>query len=270
MRIATYNIWNDHSNWGQRLYALADELSLLDADVVALQEAPVQASDEQRLDDFLRRETAYPYVLHLPYPEEPTADDRPEGLAFLSKLPIEDARAYWQDIASTANNWAGRITVRWPEHSLSITNVHLDWQHEAGRQQHIVSIIRDLVDCQRCDYDILCGDFNCDLDSLVAHFLAGNASIDGYSTRWRDMAGDYYTSVGEVPPVTLDFLTNPRWQTENSPDTPIRSDRIYLRRAESKAEPRVKRCGLIGKEPVNRHGIVPSDHYGVFVDLEIK
>jgi hypothetical protein len=33
--------------------------------------------------------------------------------------------------------------------------------------------------------------------------------------------------------------------------------------------PQVIASGLFGREPANRFGIVPSDHYGVFIDLEL-
>jgi endonuclease/exonuclease/phosphatase family metal-dependent hydrolase len=49
LRIATYNIWNSTLNWPQRVAALAEELVILDADIVALQEAPTQATENQTI-----------------------------------------------------------------------------------------------------------------------------------------------------------------------------------------------------------------------------
>ena len=92
IRIATYNLWNAVVNWPQRLAGIAEELRGLDADIVAAQEAPTQAFESMLLADYLRGHTPYPHVLHLPYNETPRGEDRPEGLAFLSKLPLTDVR----------------------------------------------------------------------------------------------------------------------------------------------------------------------------------
>jgi hypothetical protein len=73
---------------------------------------------------------------------------------------------------------------------------------------------------------------------------------------------------GEATPITLDFLGNPRRLGEKVHQSPTRVDRIYLRSRRSSRKLRVRRAGLFGKEPANLSGIIPSDHYGVFVDLE--
>ncbi len=266
MRIATYNLLNSAVGWKQRLAAIADELTVLDADIVAMQEAPTHAKDKQSLIDFFRDNTSYAYALHLRYPEDPAEDDRPEGLAFLSKHPIEAVWSSWDDDRATANNWAAKAVVDWRGASLGVTNVHLDWEHRVGREQHIVEIVRDVTEKHPCDHDILCGDLNDDVDSRVARYLEGEVSIAGSGTRWRDLAHTWHAVLGEVAPITVNFYGNP-WRGETVDEVPARFDRIYLRRGKSSQDLRVVRAGLFGKEPANRLGIVPSDHYGVFVDL---
>ncbi len=267
MRIATYNLWNSTTNWARRLAAIVEELTFLDADIVALQEAPTQARDRQSLVDFFREETDYPHVIQLEEPEAPDEGERPEGLAFISKLPFEAVRTNWERVA-TNNNWAMKIAVDWKGRSLGVTNVHLDYRQASSREQHIARIVRELIDSHSCDYEILCGDFNDELDSLLARFLEGRASIEGYRTQWRDLAYAWHANLGESPPVTLDFLNNPRWQDEVSNETPARFDRLYLRTSESSLGIQILQAGIFGREPHNRFGIIPSDHYGVFVDLQ--
>jgi endonuclease/exonuclease/phosphatase family metal-dependent hydrolase len=267
LRIATYDIWNSKRNWARRLAAIVEELAALDADVVALQEVPVEVSPGLSIDGFLRELTAYPHVLHLPYPGPADKREWPEGLAFLSKLPIEDVRVNSDDGQPTENSWAGRIVVNWAGRWLGVTNVHLDWRHAASRERHIVRIVRDLIDAGPADLDLLCGDFNDDGDAPTLQFLEGRAALDGYRTRWQDLAVEWYAARGEAAPVTLDFENNPRWRSMQIADPSKRFDRVYLRAAESAASPRVQSVGLFGKEPTNSLGIVPSDHYGVFVDL---
>jgi len=268
LRIATYNIWNSAENWGQRLAAIVEELSILDADIVALQEAPTEAAEGLPLAQFLREQTAYPHVLHLPYPGPADKREWPEGLAFLSKHPLQDVRVNWEDSHPTDNSWAARIIVGWQGGSLGITNVHLDWRHATSRERHIVQVVRELIDARPCDVDVLCGDFNDDGDALVLRFLEGRAPIDGYGTCWRDLALAWHASRGEAPPITLDFEGNPRWKPKKIAAPSKRFDRIYLRCGEPGREPPVLRAGLFGKDPANSLDIVPSDHYGLFVDLD--
>jgi len=268
MRIATYNLWNSTFNWTQRLAAIVEELAALDADIVAMQEVPTQATESQPIIDFLREQTGYSHALHLEYPEEPDEGTRREGLALLSKFPVENARANWEDDRATSNNWAVKVVMDWTGTSLGVTNVHLDWQQAASREQHIARIVGELIDKRPCDYDILCGDFNDDVDCLVARFLEGKALIGTRSTQWRDLDHAAQAAHGEVAQITMDFLGNPRWKGKHIDGASGRFDRIYLRNEGSSRDLRVLRSGLFAKEPTNRFGIVPSDHYGVFVDLD--
>ena len=52
-------------------------------------------------------------------------------------------------------------------------------------------------------------------------------------------------------------------------DPSKRVDRIYLRAAVPARAPCILRVGLFGKGPTNSLGIVPSDHDGLFADLNI-
>lgn len=268
LRVATYNVWNAKRSWSRRLAGVVEELAHLDADVVALQEAPVEAAPGLPLHQFLREQTTYPHILHLPYPGPADKREWPEGLAFLSKLPIEDVRVNWEDGQPTDNSWAGRIVVSLEGRPLGITNVHLDWRHAASRERHIVRIVRDLIEAHPCDLDLLCGDFNDDGDAPTLQFLAGRTSLDGYLTHWRDLSAEWHAGRGERPPVTLDFEHNPRWASMQISDSSKRFDRIYLRTADVASAPPILHVGLFGKEPTNSLGIVPSDHYGLFADLE--
>lgn len=252
MRIATYNLWNSLHNWRQRLYAIAEELVRLDADIVMMQEAPTQAADEQSLIDFFLARTSYSYALHYQYPEEATEDERPEGLALLSKLPFELVSINWANAADTSNNWALKVAVEWSRTSLGITNVHLDWQNPDKRESAISQIVSELVERQPCEHELLLGDFNEAEDGPVASRLA----------TWRDLARE---ASGSDAPVTLGFVGSPR---ETEPGAhPERFDRIYLKDRRAASPLRLTDAGVFGQSPSN-HGMAPSDHLGAFVDLE--
>lgn len=270
MRIATYNIWNSTLNWPQRVAALAEELVILDADVVALQEAPTQAREHQTIVEFLCEKTNYPYVLHMEYPDPPDDGDRPEGLAFLSRFPVRELLTSWEaPNTASNNNWAVKIVIDWTGVALGVTNLHLDWVSATGREEHLARIVEDVVDKLRCECDLLCGDFNEDPDGPVGRFLQGIQSDSLSGTLWRDLAHENQQANGAVAEMTLDPPSNPRWSGIENKEPSRRFDRIYLRSGSGVPPPRVIRVGLFGKEPTNRYRIVPSDHYGVFVDFDL-
>jgi maltose 6'-phosphate phosphatase len=272
MRIATYNLWNAATNWPLRLAGAAEELRALDAHIVCLQEAPAWADEGTTLADYLRQHTGYAHALHLPYPEAPRGEDRPEGLGFLSTLPLSAAHVSWSDGTDNQNSWGARVVVDWQGHSLAVTNVHLDWKHPANRERQIVRIVRELIDAHPADIDILCGDFNDDGAAPSLAYLAGSIELFGHRTCWRDLAADWHAARGDLPPVTLDFEHNPRWKPKKIAAPSKRYDRIYLRARlpELAAAVHVEDVGIFGKEPRNSLGIVPSDHYGLYADLSVK
>jgi maltose 6'-phosphate phosphatase len=273
-RIATYNLWNSTFNWEQRLAAIVDELHALAADVVLMQEAPNEVSQGRSLAAYFEAESRYRHVLHLAYDVPPDNGERPEGLALLSHFPLRDIWTNWGRGSTTHNNWAARVAIEVPGQmsgrTLGITNVHLDWEHENRRVQGIVDIVENLIEHHPADTELLCGDFNDSEDGRVAAYLEGRIQIEGaganLATSWQDVVA---SSVGlAIAPVTLDFVGNPRWKDVPVHERPGRFDRIYLRSASGQPAPRVTATGLFGHQPANRFGIVPSDHYGVFVDLE--
>jgi endonuclease/exonuclease/phosphatase family metal-dependent hydrolase len=268
LRLATYNIWNAKANWPQRLAALVEELGALNADLVAMQEVPFEASPGVPIDRFFRERGAYAQVLYLPYPGLADKREWPEGLAFLSNFSLEDIRVNWAGGQPTENSWGARATVRWQGLRLGITTVHLDFRHADSRERHIVRIVRDLIDAHPSDLDILCGDFNDDGDAPSLRFLEGRADLHGYRTAWRDLAVEWHAARGESPPVTLDFRDNPRWKAKNMTVPSKRFDRIYLCTSEGVTAPRILGVGRFGDVPVNSGGVVPSDHYGLYADLD--
>lgn len=268
-RIATYNLWNSTHNWDQRLAAIADELRALAADVVALQEAPVEAQPGRELAAYLADEAHYPYTVHLPYDGPVDDGERPEGLALISRLAWPEAWVSWGHGAPNHNNWAAKVIVEVGAARVGITNLHLDWEHPQARIDGIAAIVRDLVEPHPADVEVLCGDFNDYEDGPIAAFLEGDrgfASAGARAPAWCDAV---VSVVGRAAaPITLDFAHNPRWQHAPVDERSGRFDRIYVRSAANQPPVRITAAGLFGHVPANRFGIVPSDHYGVFVDLE--
>jgi maltose 6'-phosphate phosphatase len=270
MRVATYNLWNSPVNWERRLAAIVDELRVLSADVVALQEAPTEAAPGRSLTAYFEAETGYREVRHVPYPEDEADDDRPEGLALLSRHSLGPVWTSWADGAATHNSFAVKVDVEIGGASVGFTNVHLDWESPDHRLQAITELV-SWGERHPADIEILCGDFNDPEDGPVAAYLEAGpgrgAAVPPETRMWQDAV--VYSVGRTAAPMTLDPLRNPRWAGSVVSERPARFDRIYLRSSSSRSAPRVVASGLFGREPANRLGIVPSDHYGVFVDLEL-
>ena len=257
MRIASYNLWNSSQDWQRRLAAIADELVALDADVVAMQEAVTWASDALLIVDFFLERTHYAHGLHREDPDTPVEGERPEGLAVLSKDPLELLAVAW-----TINSSAMKVAFEGLGTSIGLTDLHLDWQHPEGHEQAIGQILREVVEQRPCDHELLLGDFNEAADGPAASALAAYASI-GDLTGWRDLARE---AGGEGASVTIGFAGSPR---EHEPGTPSeRFDRIYLASRGAAVPPRLVGAGVFGQQPTGTSSVTASDHLGVFVDID--
>lgn len=266
MRIATYNIWNSATNQIQRRDALCEELARIDADLVALQEVPLRAGEDDLRDmaQFVSEQTAYPYAAFRKYPSD---DD--EGLAFLSKSPFLSVEAGWETSIEALRECGLRVEVHLSGMDVAVTNVHLDYQSIAVREAQIVGISEWIASrSERGCLEVLCGDFNCYPESSVYRFLMGQQTLLGHAGAvWHDLAAYDASRTGTTPLPTLDFSTNPRWADEVSLSLPARFDWILLQERWSLPSPRVTHVEVFGRDPAPQAGVVPSDHYGVLADI---
>lgn len=249
MRIATYNIWNCEENNELRFAQITDELVKINADIIALQEVP-----NKNYFDILLKNTKYEYgVFHSHCGED-------EGLSVISKYPI---------VRSTYSNSAVIAVVNIKGCALSITNVHLDWLSPIKRENDITALV-DTIAVENADYKLLLGDFNCSEHSSVHQFLLGQSSLRCKEAVpcWYDLSESYFGLCGKEPEITLDFKNNPRWRNQNTVEKNQRFDRILLQNTYPNNFPVLRNCVVFGKEASAETGLAPSDHYGVFVDID--
>lgn len=73
-----------------------------------------------------------------------------------------------------------------------------------------------------------------------------------------------------MPEPTLDFWRNPRWRDTPTLKIPLRVDWLLLRDVFDTGlpYPSVSDAGIFSTHPTPQMKVVPSDHYGVYVDLE--
>lgn len=92
------------------------------------------------------------------------------------------------------------------------------------------------------------------------------------STPWHDLLRLHAVRNGREPGVTLDFEHNPRWANHPTLDIPARVDWILIQDcfAAGRKDPRLLRADRFGVSPSGPDVVVPSDHYGVFADLDFR
>lgn len=269
MRIATFNLWNSPLAWPARLQAACEEMSRIDADVVALQEVPLvvdecDTSYVGNVADFISENTRYVHRTFHQYP-----GGSKEGIAFVSKHPFKSVEAAWETAFTGLDDCGLRVTVGIAGLTVAITNVHLDYQSIATREKQIIAV-SDWIEATSdvVDLHILCGDFNCYPESSVYRFLMGQQMIQGQAASvWHDLASSYAAKTGTVPLPTLDFATNPRWKDSPTLEVPTRFDWILLKDCWPLQSPSVKLVERFGVNPTPLAQVVPSDHYGVFADI---
>lgn len=246
MRIATYNLWDSPAGMPHRRKQITSVLSALNADILCLQE------DTAELD--------FPSIFSdLPF----CACHREAGLTIQSRYPIKD---------TCCMPYAFVITVVYGSRTLCIVNLHLPWQSALLREKAIIDVT-DAASKVHADFNLLAGDFNCSDASSVHRFLCGEQSLLGRDAYYFDLAEAYADMTGIPPSTTLDFRHNPRWGVIDPPNTLERNqrfDRILIANPYPNPAPMLTNFGVFGYEISEETLLAPSDHLGVYADLDLS
>lgn len=252
MRIATFNLWNNPTLWSKRIESICATVKMIKADVLALQEVKTHVEGEQGISvaEQIAYETGYPFCVFLAYPDSPD-----EGLAVLSNIPLETNDAIWHHEVEEANYCAMRVTFQAGGHAFGLTNVHLNWRSPVIREAQVRAIREWIGGGER--YELLCGDFNDNPQSEIYRDLTAH--------RWIDVATCHRG--GDEP--TLDYGHNPYLKQDSLQKQPARYDWILLRHDEGNV-PLISSVDVFGKTSDSITDVLPSDHYGVLLDLDIS
>ncbi len=248
MRIATYNIWNTDAGTPERIGSILNQIELVDADMLCLQEVR-----DENFYEYLLQESNYPFSCFFNHVDEK------EGLAVFSKYPIMESKYIPKSIITT---------IDFDGYLISLANVHLSWDSALKKEKEIVDVVQGM-NLLKADYSFMAGDFNCSPDSSIHRFLLGQQSLSDHEANpyWYDLAEAYGEIKGKLPDVTVDFRNNPRWKGENTIEVSQRFDRVLLRNPYPKSFPRLVCCDTFGKEKDTYMKCTPSDHWGVYCDL---
>ena len=258
MKIATYNVWNEKSNMALRKEELIQEIIKINADIIALQEVLPDFWEE-----LIKRTDYAHHVCHI-------FDFRGDGLAFLSKYPIESSFFLYES-AEFDNSLALNITFREKGFDFSAINVHLPWDSTLNKEKQIVAI-HEYTNRQKddVDYFMLLGDFNCSMNSSVHNFLIDNQSLLGYEVGYPygDLASIHAAVNNYNIRPTLDFTTNPRWKDNPTQSEPWIVDRILFKDNADHGDYFILNVNIFGTDISPETGLAPSDHYGVIAEMD--
>lgn len=261
MRALTWNIWWQFGPWQERQPAIEAELAAVDADVVLLQE--VWASDDGDQAHNLGAALGY----HVARTAKPDGTPQAFGNAVLSRWPLtvlEQVTLPGPD-GGPSHRSALAVSVAAPTGDWLVVTTHLAWQYDqsAVRQRQLAAVVDLVVRHRSDDTDappvILGGDLNAEPESDEIRRLTGLSApyTDGL------VFADCWAAVGDGPGHT--------WTREN----PHSSEALWPRRRLDYvfvSWPRPKPLGNpVGASLAGctaHHGMVPSDHYGVVVDLD--
>ncbi|QNO15946.1 endonuclease/exonuclease/phosphatase family protein [Alkalicella caledoniensis] len=259
MKIATYNIWNSEKGMPERENQIINEINALDSDVIVLQEVKNEEFNENLLKSTSYKHYSFAQHEGRVVVAEPWKDR--EGLAVYSKYPI----TYTKYI-----EYALIVLVEQMGSSILFVNVHLPWDSVIVKEECIVNIIKEISTIQS-DYRFILGDFNCSDTSSVHQFLKGDRSLNGAEVTpyWTDLAYVAEEFLGIKRELTLDLSTNPRWKGQSLTDVSTRVDCIFIHDCFPKPYPKLKDLLYFGKEVDEKSGMCASDHYGVFIDIQM-
>jgi endonuclease/exonuclease/phosphatase family metal-dependent hydrolase len=260
LRVVTYNVYGPaNPDWERRHALIRSTLRNLDADVVALQEVPV---DQGFLEDLLGPGYHFGHfsqatdgvagTLATLWPQR-----RVTELDLRISQRVEDTLTWCAALVVEVDTPVGTVVVAhhkptWP------------FPFELEREAQAVLLARTLEEHigDRTLHAVVLGDFDATPDSASLSFLRGRRPVDGLSVCYQDA---WEHAHPDDPGRTFD-LENPLVR-EGEVATAVsrRIDHVLVRAGLHGPTLLVRDCRRVLDAPVD--GVWASDHYGVLADL---
>lgn len=252
MKIATYNIWNNDFLYRERIKSLCETINEIQADILCLQEVRNDTTI-----NIVKTIADYANYSFLTFKEYPDCTD--EGLAILSKFELYEVSSIWQTNTDVANYCAIRALINYNERCIGITNVHLNWRNEEIRLSQLSEVnnwINSKKDCT-C-HEIICGDFNDIPNSNVHELLINSGWINAFQLSKHRKKHDI---------CTFDLVNNPYLKNDIRPKEKLQFDWILIKECSDNMKINIKEYDIFGNK-YTKSNIIPSDHYGVYIEIE--
>lgn len=268
MRLATWNLWWKFGPWEARQRPIASEINLVDADVICLQEVWADADHDQA--EVLAASSGR----HLARTTNADGIAHPFGNAVLSRWPIQQHHTIVlpgsDGEPSHRSALFCEIDVPGAAHPWWVVSTHLEWRYSASvlRQRQLEAIVAECARVRALVQDSIVaigGDFNAVADSDEIRRLTG-LSVP-YSERL--IFTDGWAAVTDEPGHTWS-RSNPHSSNAQWPRR--RVDAVFVSWPRPKPTGNPIAAELFGLDALptgeGDAEIVPSDHYGVVVELD--
>jgi endonuclease/exonuclease/phosphatase family metal-dependent hydrolase len=246
LRIATLNLEQDHKCWTARRELIAGQLRDLNPDIWALNEIHIPSQTGRWLQQAALKATGTRYSLV--QQTKAGEDARTQGEALLTRHPvIETANLDYRShdcVALVARfESAGRLL------DVYVTHLIAAKVEDSARQYQVTQLLEWMRSRDDANYSVVCGDFNAAPDQPSIRLM----STVFRPTQSQPTAFTPLQEPGAAP-------THPEWQ---------RFDRCidYIWISQSI---KLQASGLCFNQPdKDNQQLWPSDHIGVWADLEI-
>lgn len=260
INIVTINILVDLSHWNARRDWLAEGLSSLQPDLIALQEVQLPLNPAGWLADQLGMQ-------HIFLSPKTGFESAREGIAILSKLPFS---AHSTLPLEGQQRVAQYVQVDLDGQGLVFANTHLYWQpgNSATRLRQTGALISWLQSFQNESPVVICGDFNgtpetTALTVMRQHYRSAYAAVHQHEPDFtcptplpRSAWSTLRTLLGFL------FLLRPQHLRLDWRGT---LDYIFVNQ-----HVRVNDCRVVLDQPAPQNlRVYPSDHFGIFANLSI-
>jgi endonuclease/exonuclease/phosphatase family metal-dependent hydrolase len=261
LKLLTLNIWNKQGPWADRAKLIRAGLESLSPDLIGLQEVlhhDAESPDQaQELAAGLGYHVAFASAWHI-------GGGLQFGNAVLSRWPITAAENFpLPNEASEESRALLYVRAESPYGSIPLFCTHLNWKFHHGyvrerQAQFIADKVHDLAPTG--DFPpILMGDFNAEPDADEIRFLRGLCTLRGRSTYFADC----FALAGEGPGHTY-ARSNVYAEKLREPNRRI--DYIFVRGPDRKLRGEPLAARVVFDHP--EAGVFPTDHYGVYAEIE--
>jgi endonuclease/exonuclease/phosphatase family metal-dependent hydrolase len=265
VRIATWNLWGRYGPWEARLPVIIENLSAINADIIALQE--VWEDDERSQAKEIAEELGCTEPVYAANLER---DGARSGNAILSRWPItkHEVRTLPRRGDHDAIDEEGEerlclfAEIDGPRGAIQVFCAHLSWSsdHSSIRQNQVADICRFVRETRpRVFPAVLCGDLNADPYSDEIRMLTGRAASPVPRVVFRDA---WEAAGNDGPGYT--------WSNDNpfaaaNLDINRRLDHVMVGNPKLGGAGHVLAAQVMGDVPVD--GMWGSDHLAMVAEL---
>jgi endonuclease/exonuclease/phosphatase family metal-dependent hydrolase len=260
LSIVTLNLLNDLTYWTERAPLVLAELSRLQPDLIALQEISLPTNTVAWLADRLKG-----YSVHI-CPKKGRLG-RLEGLAILSRLPVEEHHTLSLSVQGRVAHW---ITVPHQGNRWLFANTHMFWS-PFDDYIRLHQVRRLLSSLPHHHYPtILCGDFNAmpyyrSIKLIKRQFTSAYAAVHGEEPDYTiptplKRGPGLRHSARRSSLKIIGRLTGRKSSWRGAVDYIFVSSQVQ-----------VVSCDIaFNQSPLHDHQIYPSDHLGLIARILIK